>query len=319
MVIAVGVIRYKTKVYTARKSKILMDTIVEISINSKDKNINDTMEKTIAFIKKLDNKFSYYEEDSYLNQLNIRNKTKIDQDFYELLQLSKKIYIESDSLFDVSIAPLVDLWDFSRKELPNPDSLEESLRKVNYSRIVFDKDSINIPSKMKLNFGALAKGFIIDKTIQFLKRNDVDFGYINAGGDIRFFGYDRKIKLGIQHPRNKNKVISTLSIKNQAIVTSGDYERFFEIDGKRYHHIINPKTGYPVKNTISVTVLAPTAVLADALSTAVFLLKPEEGINLIKTYPHTEAIIYYKTNNEIISLKTMGIKDKLIKEKSDEK
>ena len=132
---------------------------------------------------------------------------------------------------------------------------------------------------------------------------------MNAGGDIRIFGKNKAIKIGIQHPRKaQNEIISILNIQNSAVVTSGDYERFFMQDGKRYHHILNPQTGFPAKNAVSVTVISKNAMLADAYSTALFLMPHREAIELVEQTKDLECIIFYENNSVLQNVQSSGMK-----------
>jgi len=170
----------------------------------------------------------------------------------------------------------------------------------------------------------------VDKAVEFLQKNGIKKGIVNAGGDLRIFGYKKPLEIGIQHPnaggdlrifgykkpleigiqhprKKRNEIIAILKVKNKAVVTSGDYEQFFIIDGKRYHHILNPKTGFPAKTCVSVTVIASTALQADAFSTALFLLKPKSAIELANKTPNLEAIIYATENGSLVSYKSKNI------------
>ncbi|HOE91735.1 MAG TPA: FAD:protein FMN transferase, partial [Candidatus Cloacimonadota bacterium] len=239
----------------------------------------------------------------------------IDKSFFDILTIAKEIYTESNGLYDVSIAELINLWNMGEKSIPNDEQLAQAIKKSGFNKVKISPTVLYRPHGLEINLGSISKGYIVDKTMDYLIKQGVEEAYINAGGDLKIYSKNnKKTRIGIQHPRIATDVIATLEVSNMAVVTSGDYERFFEIDGVRYHHILNPKTGYPAQNTISVTVISKTAVLADALSTALFVMSPEDGIRLIKKYPDTEAIIYYKSGDDLISLKTEGIKKYLISE-----
>jgi thiamine biosynthesis lipoprotein len=146
---------------------------------------------------------------------------------------------------------------------------------------------------LTVDLGAIAKGYAIDRAAEVLRRAGIESAAINAGGDIRLIGDHgaRPWRIAIQHPRDSARPLATLELADAAVVTSGDYERFFEQDGVRYHHIFDPRTGYPAGRCQSVTVVAPSAALADALSTAVFVLGPEEGFALLQRFPEAEGLI----------------------------
>ncbi len=144
-----------------------------------------------------------------------------------------------------------------------------------------------------VDLGGVAKGYAVDQAINILKKHGISSGAVNAGGDMYLLGQhpQRPWRIGIQHPREQKGTLATVEIRDKAVVTSGDYERFFEEGGRRYHHIFNPSTGMPARRCQSVTVLADSVALGDALATALFVLGPHEGLKLIEQYPGTETLI----------------------------
>ncbi len=317
LLIAFSYYRYNQKIYHIKNSQILMDTQVDISVSSKNKHIDKSLDKAFNIIRNYDEKLSYYNADGELHSINNNplDSVNIDKSFFDILTIAKEIYTESNGLYDVSIAELINLWNMGEKSIPNDEQLAQAIKKSGFNKVKISPTVLYRPHGLEINLGSISKGYIVDKTMDYLIKQGVEEAYINAGGDLKIYSKNnKKTRIGIQHPRIATDVIATLEVSNMAVVTSGDYERFFEIDGVRYHHILNPKTGYPAQNTISVTVISKTAVLADALSTALFVMSPEDGIRLIKKYPDTEAIIYYKSGDDLISLKTEGIKKYLISE-----
>ncbi|MCB5250508.1 MAG: FAD:protein FMN transferase [Candidatus Cloacimonadales bacterium] len=317
LLIAFSFYRYKQRIYTVKNSQIMMDTQIDISISSKNKSVNRIVDKSFNIVRIFDDKFSYYNENSDLNKINAStsDSINIDRDFYDIFKIAEDIYQQSNGLYDVSIGNLIELWDFNEGDIPSKEKLDSIIGNDTFELIQFDSKILKKPKNMKINLGSISKGFIIDKAMSFVVKQGVEEAFINAGGDLKVYRKDEKpIKIGIQHPRIPNKIIATLKVSNKAVVTSGDYERYFEKDGKRYHHIINPKTGFPAQNTISVTVISESATLADALSTALFVMNPIDGIDLIKQYPETEAIIYYQSGDGLISLKSEGMKEYIVSE-----
>ncbi len=319
LVIGFSALTYLNRQNTLSKTKFLLDTIVDISVTAKNKNckekkLESLIDSTFSLISEYETKLSYFMEDSELWKMNHSEKDTfyIDSDFYEILQLSSKLYSETDSLYDVTIGCLTELWNFDKAHIPSLDSIAEAQNNIGFHRIKFSENRLFKPKGIKINLGSVAKGFIIDKSIKFLKANNIDSAIINAGGDIRIFNYKKPLNVGIQNPRKQSEVIDVLKMKNSAVVTSGDYERYFKIEEKIYHHIINPKTGFPANNSISVTVIASTATIADAYSTALFLMKPVEAIELINKVENVEAIIFYFKNDKIVNIKSNGIGNYLV-------
>ncbi len=172
-----------------------------------------------------------------------------------------------------------------------------------------DNNVLTRPEGLKINLGSIAKGFILDKVADFLKQNGVSSAVINAGGDIQIFGQKKALKIGVKHPRSENNdIIQILSLHNMAVVTSGDYERFFIINGQRYHHIINPQTGFPGTTMTSISALHPSAFVADAYSTGLFLLPPQKAIQIADSVPDLEVILFYEENGELKKMQSSGMK-----------
>ncbi|MBC8416190.1 MAG: FAD:protein FMN transferase [Candidatus Cloacimonetes bacterium] len=310
-VIAFGAISFANRKYTFSDTKFLMDTIVDIKIETKDKDAEFVIDAAFEIINEYEKVLSFYDQDSELWKFNnsITNSMPLDEDLLQVFFLSEQLYHDSDSLYDITIGALSELWDFNKLHIPSEDSIKIALENVGFEKLTLEGVHLTKPEGVKINLGSLAKGYIIDKVVEYLVSEEIESGFVNAGGDMRIFGQKKPLRIGIQHPRNsRNELIGVLNIKNNAVVTSGDYARFFELDGNRYHHILNPKTGYPAEGTVSVTVVAPTALFADAYSTALFLMEPQKAIELIDRTDMLEAVIYYLEGSEIKKFESDGIK-----------
>jgi thiamine biosynthesis lipoprotein len=188
---------------------------------------------------------------------------------------------------------LIDLWDFNSEDIPADSLIFNQLSIHGFDKISFDKQTLNKPSNIKLNFNSMAKGFIVDKLIDFFISKNVSEVWINAGGDIRFYSNNqKKWTIGIRHPRNNDDIIYKEKINDKAVATSGDYEKFFFKDNIRYHHILNAKTGFPENINISATIFANSSLEADALATVIFLVNNEKAKEILKNFSDVEAIIY---------------------------
>jgi thiamine biosynthesis lipoprotein len=318
-VFSFGAYKYFNRAFTEVKSQYLLDTVVEISATSKNKNIGTQIDSVFTYIKTLQNKLDEYNPDSWVSKVNSSEDWyfPMDSDVYEMLVIADSLYRLSNGAFDPTIKPVWDLWGFNSEDPTPPDSLllKAELKKVDFSKIKFDKQRLIKPAGMQISFGAIAKGYIIDKAKDYMEIKGLKSGYINCRSSMTFFGNPIPEVVYIQHPRKTDDHIASFRIKNQSVGTSGDYQQFYEIDGIRYHHIINPKTGYPVENVHSVTVLCDKAAWADGLSTALFVMQPEDAIAALKKIPNSDAIIYYTRDGELVSLKTVGMKDKALAEK----
>jgi thiamine biosynthesis lipoprotein len=312
IVFAFAAYRFSKLTYSNQKSAFVMDTIVDIKIESKDKNTDETIAGAFKLMEDYEKKFSFYKKESPIWQFN-NNEIEslyLDEDLKNILAISRQLNIDTNSHYDITIGALSEIWDFENNIIPTGKEIEKAKSRTGFNKLTIINGYLKGSEGIKINLGSLAKGYIIDKTIEYLTQKDVISGYINAGGDIRIFGNKKPVKIGIMHPRSdSNETIDVLSIINRSVVTSGDYERYFIEDGIRYHHILDPLTGYPSHEAISVTVIAETALIADAHSTALFLLKPESAIELANRTDDVEAIVYYFKENKIEKLETKGISD----------
>ncbi len=221
----------------------------------------------------------------------------------ELFQLSRKIHEDSGGAFDLTVGVLAELWGFRSKayRLPRPEEIGQALRFVGMEKIQQANGKLVLPEGVMLDWGGIAKGWAVDQASKALRAAGVKRGFINAGGDLFCWGenpHNQAWRVGIKHPRQPG-FLGVLEIRNLAAATSGDYQRYFLVNGVRYHHIFNPKTGWPARGKQSVTVIGPETVLCDCLATALFVLEnPEE---LLKLYPDYGAIIVDENGKLIFS------------------
>jgi thiamine biosynthesis lipoprotein len=293
------------EIHHIKRSRILLGTLVEIQVKDKDKEkAGSSIEKAFNEIKRIDDLFSTYNEDSPVWKINHNQDTliNIDPEIFSLMVLCDSIHNLSYCSFDVSLNKLLTTWGFDGDDpsLPADDKISSALLNSGWNNIKLLKDnSFKRIAGTELNFGAIAKGYAVDKAVNVLIKLGINSALVNAGGEIKTIGDDWVI--GIQHPGNQNQIIEKVNPGEMSIATSGDYEKYFELDGKRYHHILNPKTGYPADSLISVTVLNKSCTIADALATAVFVLGQVKGLRLIEDLPETEVMIIDNQTNKIFS------------------
>ena len=233
---------------------------------------------------------------------------KISGELFSLIQRAIQISKLTDGAFDISYASMDRLWkyDGSMTQMPSKEAIKKSVAKVGYQDIIVDPQNSTIFLKnkgMKIGFGAIGKGYAADKAKKILISNGVSGGIINASGDINSWGSKPNgspWQVAITNPLNKNKAFAMLPIKD-AVVTSGNYEKYVTFNSRRYSHIIDPRSGYPAQGIISVTVFAPKAELADALATSVFVMGVETGIDRINQLKAIECIIITDTGSIITS------------------
>jgi len=286
-----------------KKGTILMGSAFEITVVDSDSiRAQEHIQAAIDEIKRIEKLISSWDPQSQTSEIN-RNAgikpVKVDKELYDLIKRSIAISRLTDGAFDITYASIDKIWHFdgSMKEMPSPEAIKKSIEKVGYENIVLnDADTTVFLKKkgMKIGFGGIGKGYAADKAKQLLISRGVPSGIINASGDMNTWGRapdGQPWTVAIVNPLNKKKAFALVPVSDQAVATSGDYEKYVVFDGVRYAHIINPKTGYPATGVISVSIFAPSAELADALATAVFVMGTDVGIDRVNQLPGIECII----------------------------
>ena len=248
------------------------------------------IEKITALINGLDNEISWRNETSSVAKLN-REKTVTSAQVASIVKNSLDVSKNCEGVFDITVAPVVKLWNIGEEgeRLPSETEIEKALTNVDYTKIQINGNSITLGEEMEIDLGAVGKGAACDNVMTYLKASDVEGAVISVGGSILAYGsYNKKgdgWKIAVKHPRNSSEYLGILSLKEGFVSTSGDYERYFEKDGKRYHHIIDATTGYPADSgLVSVTVVCDSGLLSDALSTACFILGYDKSQPLLEKY-----------------------------------
>jgi thiamine biosynthesis lipoprotein len=239
-------------------------------------------------VARIERKYPRYQPESVVSRINYsagKAWVECDEETVALLDYADAVWRSSGGLFDVTSGVLRRAWDFDKTEVPSQESLFPLLKLVGWQRVERRESDVRLPQEgMQLDFGGIGKEYAADAAAEILREEGVRYGYVNLGGDIRVIGPKpggEPWSIAIRDPRNPGGMIASIPVSSGAIATSGDYERFFEVDGRRYCHIINPKTGFPVSFWRSVTVLAPLATTAGSVTTIAMLLE-REGLNYLK-------------------------------------
>ncbi len=249
--------------------------------------------------RRIDALMSTYKDASEISKVNAWGSAmpvKIGPELFNLVERALTLSQRSGGSFDISYESVGYMYDFRERHRPTSDQIKQRLDAVDYRAIRLDATASTIAfdlPDMRINLGGIAKGYAIERAASILRDAGIEYALLNAGGDTRVIG-DRRGQpwmVGIRHPRAADDIVTRIPLVDEAISTSGDYERFFDEDGARYHHIINPSTGQPTAELMSVTVIGPDAVLTDGLSTTLFVLGMEMGLKLIESFDGYEAII----------------------------
>jgi thiamine biosynthesis lipoprotein len=257
-----------------RRAQPLLGTYVVIS--ARGENANTAVSAAFEEIRRIDALMSLHRVDSELVKLNARVTETVSEDLFKVLVKAREISELTDGSFDVTIRPLADLWGFIWKEyrLPTTDELASTLPKVDYRLVQLDPARRTVRfarDGVSIDLGGIAKGYAVDCAIEKLRSMGITNAMVRAGGDLRVMG---EWTVQIEDPQKEGKR-TTIQLKDAAISTSGDYENYFVIDGKRYSHILDPRTGLPVQDVAACTVIAPTCMESDALATGLFVYGPE--------------------------------------------
>ncbi len=266
-------------------TRILMNTVVTITARCS----KDTISEAFALCSQLESKLSRTVEGSDISKINNSNDfVEVSDETARLIEKAVGYSYVTEGRFDITVCPVSSLYDFSSENLPAAEDISSALSEVDYRKIEFDGNRICLKDG-SIDLGGIAKGYIADRVVQFLKGKGVKEGTVNIGGNVYCFGKS-KVKIGIKKPFS-NELVATVMAGEGTYVTSGIYERYIEKDGRIYHHIIDPETGYGVENELAaVTVMGKNSADADALSTSCMLLGEEIGLRLIEMTPDTEAV-----------------------------
>ncbi len=280
-----------------------MGSRFEITVVAQNKTQADYhIDQAVAEISRIEKLISSWDPASETSEVNRQagiQPIKVSAELFELISRCIELSKLTDGAFDISYASMDRLWKFdgSMKELPSAQEIKASVARVGYQKILIDEISQTIflrENGMKIGFGAIGKGYAADMAKDLLLREGVVAGIINAAGDMSSWGTQpggKPWQVAITNPMDKTKSFGLLPMGEGAVVTSGDYEKFVRFNGKRYSHIMDPRTGYPATGIISATVFAPKAELADALSTALFVMGIETGLDRINQLEGIECII----------------------------
>tara|TARA_R110002049_G_scaffold13509_3_gene58661 strand:+ start:11963 stop:12937 length:975 start_codon:yes stop_codon:yes gene_type:complete len=252
---------------------------------------------------------SPYIDSSELSRVNYLASSEvlaISAELYSVIDQSLVYSARTNGAFDITFASVGYLYNYRESIRPDQALLDEQLSGVNFRHIELNEADRTIHFRHKgvrIDLGGIAKGYAVDLSVERAQTLGIEHISVTAGGDTRILG-DRRGRpwiIGVRHPVNKEKVIAKLPLVNEALSTSGDYERYFDEDGVRYHHIIDPKTGDSARSVRSVTILGPRAIDTDALSTSVFVMGPTNGLALLESLPEIEGIIVDKEGNLLFS------------------
>jgi len=298
---------------TVEDHAFMMDTFVTIHIPTRNKSqAAAAMKETFHAMQTLSTQLDRYETSSVslvsqINQSSGEESVSLPETVINIFHTAQMISEASDGAFDLSIGVVVDLWRKSELTgiLPSSSAMSSALSLVDYKKIYMQDNQVFLEDKnMSLDLGAIAKGAIADLAKETLQSQGIERAILDAGGNIVAIGSktdQEPWSIGIANPNQPTEIMGYVEVTDLSVVTAGIYQRAYEINGERYHHILSTENGYPTSSLKSVTILHPSSLMADALSTAVMVLGPDNGLSLIESYPGTEAIIISADDALILS------------------
>ncbi len=311
----------------ARETTV-MDTYLSVTLYDAQLSIADgnaIIDSVFAEVSRVEQLMTDYADTSEVGKINVyagRDSVAVSPELIYVLKEAHEFAEQSRGAFDVTIGPIVRAWDFLAPvhEIPTRGRLRFLRRFVNFRNVVIDSPKVYLRQRgMRLDLGGIAKGYAVDRSVEILKRRGVKHAIVDLGGNLGVWwegthALDSAVaEILIRHPRKEGKFFGSFSAGTSGISTSGDYQRYFIKDGVRYHHIINPATGTPANDVVSVTIIAQDATTADALSTLVFVLGREEGMAFIKNSPGVEGVIVWEEGDSLRYILSPGLEGKFVR------
>jgi thiamine biosynthesis lipoprotein len=259
---------------------------------------NEAIDAVMAELRRIDNLMSHYKPESQLSQINAganQEPVQVDKELFDLIKLSTYYSQITEGAFDITYASVGYLYDYRHHIHPTEEQIRQALPAVNWRNMVLDEAHHTVRFEhpgMRIDLGGIGKGYAVDRGVEILKARGFTHAVVTAGGDSRIIGdhMGRPWLVAIRHPDDPKRVVTRIPVSDSAMSTSGDYERYFDESGVRYHHIIDPRTGHSASRVRSATVLAPTATQTDGMSKTAFVLGPEKALEIINRMPGYDAV-----------------------------
>ncbi|MBS0366775.1 MAG: FAD:protein FMN transferase [Proteobacteria bacterium] len=281
------------------RTEAIMGTRIYVQVWSTDAAAGDSaIEAVMAEMRRIDALMSHYRPESQLSQINAhanRRPVQVDKELFDLIKLSTYYSQITQGAFDITYASVGYLYDYPSHIHPSEEQIDQALPAVNWRNMLLDEAHHTVRFEhrgMRIDLGGIGKGYAVDRGIALLKARGIAHAVVTAGGDTRILGdhLGRPWLVAIRHPDDPKRVITRIPLSDAAMSTSGDYERYFDEDGQRYHHIIDPHTGHSASKVRSATIIAPTATQTDGMSKTAFVLGPEKALEIINRMPEFDAV-----------------------------
>ncbi len=278
----------------------IMGTTIRVEVWHEDSIVRQQgIDAVLNEMERVNRLMSPYIEQSQLSNINkfaYEGPVEVDRDLFDLIEKSIEVSRLTNGAFDITYASVGHLYNYKKEIKPTEEEIAAAKLLIDYKNIVLDRDQLSVSflkDGVKIDLGGIAKGYSVDRSIQHLRDLNIKHALVSAGGDTRLLGdrHGRPWLVGIRDPQDTEEVIVMLPLQDEALSTSGDYERFFIEDGQKYHHILHPTTGYSASEVRSVSIIASNSTTTDALSTSIFVMGAMKGLNLLNTLEGVEGVI----------------------------
>lgn len=309
------------------RESVAMNTFVSITIYNTPFSDTETalcIDSAFAEIRRIEMMATDYSDTSEIGRINAfagSDAQEVSKELVSLLNYSLEFGRRSQGAFNIAVGPIVKAWDFLSESprIPSQTLLDSLLPLTNQLLVQVHEHSVFLPlPRMSLDLGAIAKGYAVDRALGVLQQSGIQDCIVDIGGNLGVLWHGTRMldstmaTVYIRHPRREGEFLGTFRMGTGGVSTSGDYQRYFMNNGIRYHHIIDPNNGYPARDVISVTIVAPDATVADALSTLVFVLGREKGMRFVEGYPGIDALVVFETGDSLGYLMTSGMKKRFV-------
>ena len=302
-----------------QRHHLAMGTVVTLSLYVGESEADGFFDLAIAEIERVESLLSSYSDSSETSRINrqaARERVALGPELREVMARSIELGRRTGGAVEVSLGALTRLWGCPDATAPPEAAAVDSARRHTGGEfIVLDADSVYFRDPgLRLDLGASAKGYCVDRAVAVLVAAGAEAGVVEAGGDIRYWGSkpgDAAWRFGVQHPRTADRLVVVEDLGTAALATSGDYEQFYEHGGRRYHHLLDPATGYPAGRAVSATAWAASALEADLLATAFFVMGPEAAVYWAEAEPGVEALVFYDRDGQLLHVASSGLQGRM--------
>jgi len=314
---------YRADIFTGKgaiikRTRFMMDTLCTIQVPNESgaSKTEAAINRAFDRMAEVDRKFNCTNPESPIYQFNNARVPITDPEIVGVVSQALDVSRETDGAYDITVQPLVDLWGFfttsvssQAHTVPSPESIKRALSHIGWRRVHVKNGVVTADKDVRIDLGGIAKGYVIGEAEKVLKASGVKSALILAGGQVQVFGSAAPgvpWKVGVRNPRKEGYIAGLGFDSENGVSTAGDYERFFEVNGVRYHHIMDPKTGYPARDVMSVTVIAPDPTFADGLDTALFVMGQKRALEFVKKRPGFKIVIVNAKGEIVTSQEAAG-------------